>query len=202
MRQIRSLAAAVLLLAFADPVLAADSQESCAAIANADARLACYDRISTPSEPRVEGPSPAPTEMPVPTAVPLPKEDLKEQPLPPSVVRKVVPPEPRFEKEEPNPNSRDTNQDDQEPEFGITLFGRHKSDKDERFSLQSHIEKAYKNNAGMWVMNLSNGQVWMERERSRRAVESGQDIVIVKRRWDYSMELLGQNRRITVQRID
>lgn len=96
--------------------------------------------------------------------------------------------------------------DDEEPaadeEFGITLFGKRRGDPDVGKNVRSHIEEIRETPGGNRVMTLANGQVWMEREPGRRRIDANQDIVISKRRWSYTMLLLEQNRRITVQRID
>lgn len=91
---------------------------------------------------------------------------------------------------------------DADEEFGITLFGKRRGDPDVGQSVRSHIEAVRESAAGNRVMTLTNGQVWMEREAGRRRIDANQDVVITKRRWSYTMLLLDQNRRVTVQRID
>ncbi|MDZ7685981.1 MAG: hypothetical protein U5O39_14010 [Gammaproteobacteria bacterium] len=92
--------------------------------------------------------------------------------------------------------------DDEEETFGIQLFGKPRSDPDRGESIRSTIESVRDSPAGNRVMTLANGQIWMEREAGRRSIDPSQDVVILKRRWHYSMLLIDQNRRVTVQRID
>jgi hypothetical protein len=87
-----------------------------------------------------------------------------------------------------------------EEEDFTTLFGSGADDSSE--PVMSRIESIRQSSGGHRIMTLENGQVWMEREPGRRRIQAGQDIEIVKRRWSYSMLLLDQNRRVTVQRLE
>lgn len=69
-------------------------------------------------------------------------------------------------------------------------------------SIESRIVEVTINNAGKNVMTLANGMVWIEREPSWRRIYDGQDVVIDKRRWSFSMHLLDEKRRVTVQRVE
>lgn len=183
------LLATIASLMFAPARAADDTLEACAKIDSALERLDCYDRIAREADTAesIEAQPPEREVEPPSTAEPPAESAPINVPSTPEVVTKTKP---------------DPDVQDDEEEFGITLFGKRRSDPDRGDSIESRIESVRETAAGNRVMTLANGQIWMEREAGRRGIDPAQNVVIMKRRWHYSMLLVDQNRRVTVQRID
>ncbi|MEX0942579.1 MAG: hypothetical protein WD002_08540 [Pseudomonadales bacterium] len=83
-----------------------------------------------------------------------------------------------------------------------TLFGKRLKRTNVPDSIESRIIDVTTNNARKKVITLENGMVWIEREPSRRPIYRGQEVVIDKRKWSFSMRLVDEKRRVTVERLE
>ena len=183
------------------PSFGNESMQDCAAIESAVSRLDCYDRVARNKQPGArtpDAPKPVSAEQHAPgPAVP----SVMTRPAPEAIDPALIQNDSMQEDGPAEPVSKKAAEPPKDEDFGITLFGK-RIVHDDSSSIQSRIESIYKSEGGMYVMTLANGQVWMEREPGRRRIDPDQDVTIVKLRWHYSMTLEGQERRVTVQRID
>lgn len=190
---------AVLLLPQASIVSAAEPLADCAAISNAEARLACFDALV--AQPEADTKDAATDTVPdaKPDTIPEINPDAR-----PAVSTRATP-ETATEAgtlSSPAASQQVIPTTQPQEDFGITLFGKRASEIDKDVSITSRIKSVREASGGQRIMTLVNGQVWMEREPGRRRIDPDQDVEIIKRRWSYSMMLLEQKHRITVQRID
>lgn len=91
-----------------------------------------------------------------------------------------------------------------DPEPAEDDFGKPSKNKKARQSVPqftARIESVRKAARGNYVMTLNNGQVWAENEPNKRPIEGGQDVTIIKRRFNYLMRL-ESGRNVAVSRID
>jgi hypothetical protein len=157
----------------AGPALVADELSKCAGIESAVQRLDCYDRLA---RGKVQEREVAAVEPPVPE----PEEQARPRPmvrLPPS---------------SGGAGARAAS--------GAS-FGMQKQDSaGEIDHIEARIESVRKAPTGRQIMALSNGQVWMENERSRRTIAPDQDVIIRKHRWHYELEMASQP-NVAVRRV-
>lgn len=174
---------AVLLLIISSSALAADSVASglaqCARIQSGVERLDCFDALADAVKAEEDtgrataAQKPRPTERSVPQ-VAAPAAEPTQQPTP----------------------------EEKSTGFGFDLFGKNKPEAEVPSEIRSRIVSAKRNSLGIYIIELENGMVWQEREKGRRHIDAGQDVIVTERRWSMSMLLVDQNWRVTVQRID
>lgn len=170
--------AGAIVLSCSSALHAADARD-CRDIEDNAKRLACYDRLSTPSPVQVEEPRAQEAPAPVPEAVPKANSET-----PPAVAAPVA-------KERATPVLDD--------DVGSERLDR---DEPEAVAVVGHVSSCGEGPRGKYHFYFDNGQVWQQRDnKAVRWSECDFDVSIEKDFFGYKMTPQGEQRSIRISRI-
>lgn len=179
--------AASLMLLTTLPAMAADTLlETCVAIGDDRARLACYDEVAGRAGPEARWPTPATQEpaaqLPAPPAAP----EIAAPPPAPATLPATLPAPARA----PLASADDD-------------FGLDRERGNDQREIQSRLDGEFTGWSGRTLFKLENGQVWRQSEPGRFRAQIDRPLITIERGAfnSYRLKVDGMNRSIRVKRV-
>lgn len=192
--------AASLMLLTTLPAMAADTLlETCVAIGDDRARLACYDEVAGRAGPEARWPVPA-TQEPAAQlpATPTTQKPAAQLPAPPAAPEIAAPPPAPATLPATLPAPARAPLASADDDFGLDR----ERGNDQR-EIQSRLDGEFTGWSGRTLFKLENGQVWRQSEPGRFRAQIDRPLITIERGAfnSYRLKVDGMNRSIRVKRV-